>query len=385
MRKEDFTQLIDRYLNGTATPTERSLVEEYYSRLTELEPVSREGNEDPESARKEVLVRIVESGLGPSVRRGRVFDRTWFRVAAAVLLLGAGIAIYFRMTRHENKDVVKVTTIPALQNDIAPGGNKAVLTLSNGKKIILDTAQNGAISEQGNSRVLKLADGQLAYNKNDSAPADVEISYNTLTTPRGGQYTLMLPDGTRVWLNASSSLTYPTNFTPEERKVEITGEAYFEVAKNSASPFVVKVKNAEVQVLGTSFNIMAYSDEAAVRTTLVEGAVKMSQGNSSLLLKPGEEGRLSPDGGIKLIRDADTEEAVAWKNNLFSFNDDDIHTVMRQIARWYDVDIVYEGKVPDHFNGNISRAVNVSEVFKMLQLTGRVHFHIEGKQIVVNP
>lgn len=360
-------------------------MEEYYSRLTELEPVSREGNEDPESARKEVLVRIVESGLGPSVRRGRVFDRTWFRVAAAVLLLGAGIAIYFRMTRHENKDVVKVTTIPALQNDIAPGGNKAVLTLSNGKKIILDTAQNGAISEQGNSRVLKLADGQLAYNKNDSAPADVEISYNTLTTPRGGQYTLMLPDGTRVWLNASSSLTYPTNFTPEERKVEITGEAYFEVAKNSASPFVVKVKNAEVQVLGTSFNIMAYSDEAAVRTTLVEGAVKMSQGNSSLLLKPGEEGRLSPDGGIKLIRDADTEEAVAWKNNLFSFNDDDIHTVMRQIARWYDVDIVYEGKVPDHFNGNISRAVNVSEVFKMLQLTGRVHFHIEGKQIVVNP
>ncbi len=385
MRKEDFTQLIDKYLNGTATPNERLLVEDYYTRLAALEPVSRDREEYERGVKDEVLEKILESSLIVEMRQRRMRTRQLLWVAASLLLFIAGAGLYFRIHGLGQKELVKVKTTPSLQNDIAPGGNKAVLTLANGTKIVLDTTQNGAITEQGNIRVSKLADGQLAYNKDDTASADTEITYNTLTTPRGGQYTIALPDGTKVWLNASSSLTYPTNFTHKERRVQITGEAYFEVVKDPASPFVVKVKDAEVQVLGTSFNIMSYSDESVVKTTLVEGSVKMRQGNGSLLLKPGQGAQFSPDGEMRLVKDVDTEEALAWKNNLFSFNDDDIHTVMRQIARWYDVDIIYEGKVPNHFNGNISRAVNVSAVFKMLQLTGSVHFSIVGKQIVVKP
>jgi len=319
----------------------------------------------------------------------RYRKQVWIAAAFAGALLCAGGWFLLHYKGENRAAIAKAPS--SLQHDIAPGGNKAVLTLGDGTRIVLDTARNGAVTAQGNMQVIKLEDGQLAYNagnmvargdnRNAShADGSNAIVYNTLTTPRGGQYKITLSDGSKVWLNAASSLRYPSAFTGKERTVEITGEAYFEVASltpeggHEKMPFIVKVNDAEVQVLGTHFNVMAYSDEADVKTTLLEGAVKVRKGDASLLLRPGQQASLHPGDGIKLISDVDVDEILAWKNNLFSFNNDDIQTVMRQIARWYAVDVRYEGKVTQHFNGNISRGVNVSKLFKMLELTGTVHF-----------
>jgi ferric-dicitrate binding protein FerR (iron transport regulator) len=208
---------------------------------------------------------------------------------------------------------------------------------------------------------------------------------NTIQTPRGGQYQVILPDGTKVWLNAASSLTYPTAFTGGDRAVQLRGEAYFEVAGNKEKPFKVMVGNMQVNVLGTHFNVMAYEDENAIQTTLLEGAVQVTNGGVSHLLKPGQEGRLDRSSDAFRLLDVDADEAVAWKNGVFQFGGISIETVMRQIVRWYDVDVEYQGRTNEHFRGTISRSANASEVFKMLELTGAVHFTIDGKKVIVKP
>jgi|SRR5579859_13798 len=356
MRKELFKQLLDRYLDGTANPAERGLVEEYYERLAAEE--------------------------GPATRALPWYYRAKAGLAAAALLLVAA-GIYFWAGYHKEGPVARAKERSMPQNDITPGGNKAILTLANGSSIILDSAKDGSISRQGSASVMKLGDGHLAYTPG-SAAADA-IAYNTLSTPRGGRYKVTLSDGTNVWLNAASSIRYPAVFSGKERVVEIRGEAYFEVKKNALMPFIVKVNGAEVQVLGTDFNIMAYEDEQDSRTTLVNGSVIVREGSASEKLKPGQQVRFNPAEGVKLEEDPDLDETLAWRNDLFSFNDADIHAVMRQISRWYDVDIRYEGNVKQHFDGDLPRDVNVSKVFNMLELTGGVHFRIEGKQIIVTP
>jgi ferric-dicitrate binding protein FerR (iron transport regulator) len=227
---------------------------------------------------------------------------------------------------------------------------------------------------------MKLNMATLAYNAANGNSK--EIVYNTLSTPRGGQYQLILQDGTKVWLNSSSSIHFPTTFRGRERKVAITGEAYFEVAKNSAMPFKITVKDVEVRVLGTHFNIMAYDDENSINTTLLEGSVKISKGSSNKMLAPGEESIVNKNGDINVIV-ADIEEVMAWKNGWFQFNAADIQKVMRQISRWYDVEIVYEGKIPiSHFSGMISRGNNISQVLAILK-AGGVQLKIEGRKIIV--
>jgi ferric-dicitrate binding protein FerR (iron transport regulator) len=268
--------------------------------------------------------------------------------------------------------------------DIKPGGNKAILTLADGRRIDLDTTANGVLANQGNSRVAKLSNGQLAYNNIAKQP--LVLAYNSLSTPRAGQFMVRLPDGTRVWLNNASVLRYPVAFTGPDRTVELAGEAYFEVAKDAAHPFRVKVQDsATVEVLGTSFNIMAYSDEPAERTTLIDGSIRVTRDNQSTLLKPAEQSALEGTGKLRVTPDVDVQEVIAWKNGYFQFDHASLQTTMRQLARWYDIDVVYEGQIPEHeFQGKIQRSLLLSDVLKGLE-NDQVHFRLDGRKLIVTP
>ena len=267
--------------------------------------------------------------------------------------------------------------------DVPPGGEKAILTLGDGTVMTLDSTKNGPIARQGNMQIVKQTGGLLSYER--MSGASTGASYNTLTTPRGGTYGLILPDGSKVWLNAGSSLRFPTPFTGEERRVELTGEAYFEVARNKTAPFRVAVGSMDVEVLGTRFDIMAYADEPLIQASLLEGAVKVTSSLGGITLKPGQQAGYAAGSAFQITGNVDMDEVVAWKNGLFEFRKSDIESVMRQIARWYDVQVVYEGKKTSHsFSGIISRDNNASDVLRILELSD-VHFQIRGRTIVVMP
>ncbi|UKJ06782.1 FecR family protein [Solitalea lacus] len=305
----------------------------------------------------------------------------WYKVAASFAALAFLLGVlYYSFLGEKNQQRQQIVQ----KNDVAPGGNKAVLTLADGKQLILDSAVNGALAKQGNANVLKLKNGEIAYNSGSSA--DKEVMYNTLATPAGGQYKLILPDGSKVWLNAASSIRYPTAFAGKERNVEISGEAYFEVAKNAEMPFKVKIDgDTEVEVLGTHFDIMAYKNELKSATTLLEGSVRIKRGNNHQLLVPGQQAvyQRGVNNAVE-VEKADLESVMAWKNGLFVFDNVNIEQVMRQIERWYDVEVVYKGKVPDiSFTGVIPRNSNVSKVLQALESTGGLRFAIEGKRIIV--
>jgi ferric-dicitrate binding protein FerR (iron transport regulator) len=306
--------------------------------------------------------------------------RTWL-AAAAVLVL---IAFSWWLVADHNRVKKPSVAVSTRAKDIAPGGNKAILTLADGSQVVLDTAGNGAITKQGSITVIKLDNGQLAYNKEGTG--STAVLYNTITTPRGGQYQLVLADGSKVWLNAASSLRFPIAFTGKERRVELTGEGYFEVAHDVLKPFHVTVNNMDVQVLGTHFNINSYSDEPAAKTTLLEGRVMIKKNEKLVYLNPGQQAILpSGQDNIRVDYHADVEEAVAWKNGLFIFNNTPLEDIMRQIERWYNVDVVYQGNIPqDTFNGNISRNTNLSEVLKVLEYSN-IRFRVEGNTITVLP
>jgi hypothetical protein len=300
--------------------------------------------------------------------------------AAAVVLLIAGVILF---SKKSAQPIVITAPKPAPVKDLPPGGNKAILTLADGAVINLDDAKNGDIARDGNARIVKPGNnGELVYHA--MSGNQQAIVYNTVTTPRGGQYQLGLSDGSKVWLNASSSIHFPTTFNGKERAVELTGEGYFEIVRNTAMPFSVKVNGITIQVIGTHFNINAYKDEAAVRTTLIEGAVRVATAEQALLLRPGQQAVAGGEGrSLKLDPDADIEEVMAWKNGIFNFKNQDIAVIMRQISRWYDVEVVYEGKRPEgHFSGMISRNTPAYTVLKMLEYGG-VHFRIVGGKIII--
>jgi ferric-dicitrate binding protein FerR (iron transport regulator) len=399
MNRNLLRELLDKYITNAITEEERSLLFEmiespdYLSELrrivgSRLEQDNLEGEEDVQL--RELIYRRMKAGLqgdaspAPVKRTGRTIWWRWATAAAVFLLVAA--AGYFLLSR---KDIHRpeVTATPSYQkNDLLPGGNKAMLTLANGTRIVLDSAHNGQLASQGNMAIIKVSSGMLTYRaESRKQKAESEVSYNTLSTPRGGQFQLVLPDGSKVWLNAASSIRFPTAFV-RERKVEITGEAYFEVAHNASMPFRVQAGNEIVEDLGTGFNINAYDDEPNVRTTLLQGSVRVSAGGKAELLTPGQQSRVSRDGHIKLVDHVDMDEAVAWKNGVFSFDSTDIYNIMRQISRWYNVDIVFRDSLNVYLDGNINRDVKVSRVFKMLELAGGVRFGIEnGKIIVMKP
>jgi ferric-dicitrate binding protein FerR (iron transport regulator) len=321
-------------------------------------------------------------------RRRSLFSK--LAAAAVLILLVAGAVFLFNRPSQKGSRQPEQLTASAT-NDVAPGGNKAILTLGNGATVVLDSARMGVVTQQGNAKVIKREDGQLLYEAGSGnlSPVTGAIAYNTLSTPRGGQYQLTLPDGTKVWLNAISSITYPTAFNGKEREVRLKGQAYFEVATNSAMPFIVKVNNIDVKVLGTHFDIMAYEDETAWKTTLLEGKVSVGgSGNEQarMTLRPGNQALIDPKGpAIKVIPDADTELAIAWKNGYTAFKSADIRSIMRQVERWYDMSVSYEGDIPRRvFTGKISRGANLSEVFNIL-VESKIHFRIDGKNIIVTP
>ena len=311
----------------------------------------------------------------------RSFNVKWWAAAASViLLLSVG---YFFFKKQPEQQLAKVSQPSPLVNDVAPGGNKAMLTLGNGQTIILDSAGNGTISTQGNSTVTKLADGQLAYEGSNHSAGN-KIVYNTISTPRGGQYNLTLSDGSRVWLNAESSLRFPASFSGDERVVELTGEGYFEIAHDTEKPFKVSVNRSEVEVLGTHFNINGYTDENNLRTTLLQGSVKVSKGPESIVIKPGQQAVVQNSSNtIAVNNNTNVEAVIAWKNGLFQFDNTDIKDVMRQIGRWYDLEVEFEGNVPDKkITGKIYRNVHVSKVLRIMEAL-KIQFKIEGRTVTV--
>ncbi len=330
---------------------------------------------------RKMLVKIHQK-LDLKKESERGIKQIWIRIAAAasvIAILGYGAFLYTHKNKADN--IVQNHRTHLFKNDVGPVAERAILALGDGSKLMLDKVKNGTVINQGKTKVVK-TDGKLAYN---AVKNNAETAFNTLTTPRGGHYRVELPDGTQVWLNAASSIRYPTAFTADTRTVEITGEAYFEVTKNKKMPFIVKVNSTEVRVYGTHFNVMAYNDEKAVKTTLLEGSVKCINGKTSCMLKPGEQSELEKDGQYKVSANVDVSDAVAWKNGLFHFENADIESVMRQISRAYNVDIIYNKKPTDHFIEEIPLNSPLSEVLKVLELTGKVHFDIQGKQVIVSP
>jgi len=291
--------------------------------------------------------------------------------AAAILLVLFGSVGYFFLFDKPAKDIVNIEKPGNLypENDIAPGSDKAILTLADGSKIELDSAAKGAITTQGSVTVINL-NGQLTYNNKDQSGKNV--LFNTITTPRGGQYQLVLTDGTRVWLNAASSLRYPTTFVGNERKVEMTGEGYFEVAHNAQSPFKVSVNNVEIQVLGTTFNINAYMDEAGIKTTLLEGSVRVLSGDKKVIIAPGEQANINKNSdNIFISKNVDIEGVVAWKNGIFYFENMPFDEMMRHLSRWYNLEVEYENGVPDiEFGGKMGRDVHLSKILEFFRKVG---------------
>jgi hypothetical protein len=310
--------------------------------------------------------------------------KLWVKLGvAAALMVFVGFGAYVFLNQKKQQGIKRNMAKAQPLHDVLPGGNKALLTLANGKTIYLDSAQNGILAKEGNAQINKTRDGQLVYEAGQSRPNSQASANNIITTPRGGQYQLVLNDGSKVWLNSASSLSFPAVFTGKTRDVEITGEAYFEVAKNAAMPFRVKTNHVVVEVLGTHFNMMAYNDEAVMKTTLLEGAVKISNQQNTSFLKPGQRASLNQNGQINVVDDPDAEDSIAWKNGLFQFKDAGIEAIMRQVARWYDVEVSYEGKIPlREFTGEISRNVKASELLGMLKYTG-VNYKIEDKHITI--
>ncbi|MDQ6763266.1 MAG: FecR domain-containing protein [Bacteroidota bacterium] len=327
------------------------------------------------------LKKIKEKIEFNPVRNKKASNRWIYGIAASIILLVAAFAI-FRLTLNQKSAAPEVVKTP--QPDIQPGGNKATLTLSNGKVVDLNNAKNGLLNSDNGTVINKSIDGEINYINNTQANNN-SGNYNILSTPKGGQYKVQLADGSNVWLNAASSLRYPTAFTATERIVELTGEGYFEVAKNKDKPFIVKLTNeSEVKVLGTHFNVMSYEDEKAKEVTLLEGRVEIKRITNTLILKPGQQGQVA-SGEIKLSTDVDTAQVTGWKNGQFIFHDADIQTIMNQVNRWYDVDIKYEAKVNQQFNAVISRNEPVSRLLYLLEQTGQIHFKIENKIIYVLP
>jgi len=312
---------------------------------------------------------------------------SWIRWVAAATIFGviATGAIFYIQSKKQST----TSTPVALSRDIpAPAINRATITLGNGQTIFLDSAANGEMAQQGSVQIAKLDDGQIAYNaatKNNS-PQRKETFFNTLTNPRGSKtITIKLSDGSRVWLNAASSLRYPASFDGAERTVELTGEGYFEVVHNEKMPFVVSVNGTTIRDIGTAFNVNAYTEEPEMKTTLISGAIEVKNNNQTKKLHPGEQAQIKSNGPIVLSAAVDTAQVMAWKNELFYFNRTDIQTAMRQIARWYDVDIFYQKNVSGFFSGKLGRKENASELLRILEMTGEVHFQIEGKKIIVMP
>ena len=305
-------------------------------------------------------------------KTGRIRRLLW--TAAASVLVLAGVGTYFLL---DNKKVEKPVAV-SQSEEVQPGRQGALLTLADGSQVLLDTIKNGVVALQGGA-LAKVMNGTLLYEGNGK-----DVVFNTMSTPRGRQFQLRLPDGTQVWLNAASSIRYPTSFTGKERRVEVTGETYFEVARNSKLPFRVSVNNqTEVEVLGTHFNINSYNNENSMNTTLLEGSIRVRKGAESVIIKPGEQAQVN--SGIRVAKEVDLEKVMAWKNGFFNFEGLKLEEILRQIERWYEIEVVYEKGIPDiPVTGEMSKDIPLNKLMFILEKLD-VHYRLEGRKLIILP
>jgi transmembrane sensor len=387
---EDFRsaqeELLDKYKKGICTPQEKAVVENWYNQQSELaiddlnEPDYKQTRDQIWDAIQSRRIKTLSENTDKQVI---LIKRQYLSIAASLLVIVAA-GLFFLMYKRSEQQVVKALEIASI---VKPGGNKAYLTLSNGKRIVLSDTMKGTLVIHAGVKITKTANGQISCEVMPGKAGD-PLKCNTLEAPKGGQYQITLVDGTKIWLNAASILKYPSQFSGAERKVELTGEAYFEVAKSKTKPFVIISKQQEVQVLGTHFNINAYEDEASVKTTLVEGSVKVSRKTNGKnkefrMLKAGQQSVLK--GEAFHVKEVDTEEAVAWKNGYFTFENDNLDMIMRKLERWYDVEVNYTGNISNKVKimGSVSRNTELAELLKMLESTDKFKFKTEGRRITV--
>lgn len=369
--RAQLNELADKWMKGTITSSEKELLDKWYD-LDTAEPLTWDDESEEQLAAR--LLRNINTQKPPLYS----FKRRWQIPAAAILLISLGIGTYLYVLRSNPAGQATVA-----DKAIKPGRNQAILTLGNGEKIVLTDAINGEVASRSGVKITKTGDGQLVYDAADATNENSPLEYNSIEAPAGGQWQVKLPDGSVIFLNASSGITYPTRFVGNERRVQMTGEAYFEIAHNKKMPFRVESRGQTVEVLGTHFNIMAYADEKMIRTTLLEGSVRIITDPESKMLEPGEQAQLSGNQ-LKVASDVDMEEVVAWKNGYFKFNES-LESIMAKIARWYDVDVEYQDKPGSDltFSGKISRSREISGILKMLEYTGDVHFKLEGRKVIV--
>lgn len=385
MESAELKSLLGQYLTGTIsdvdfrrlweTLNEPSNEQEWLIAIEEaIDLATPSGYANTQQAQitlQNIKAKIYDDNYQPS-RIYRLVNKRILRYAAAALVIvSATLLVRFSFSKNQVTNQPAIAVKPT--HDVDPGGQKALLTLSDGSTIVLDNANNGQIAQQGHVKVIKLGNGEIQYKAVKGGGAIHTEAFNTMSTPRGGQYQLLLPDGSKVWLNSESSITYPVVFTKQERKVKITGEAYFEVAKDKTKPFRVVTSDMVVEVLGTHFNVKAYADDGPTKTSLLEGSVKIDK----QILKPGEafmDGKIVP---------TDVNQDVAWKNGIFNFNNQNLTQVMKQLARWYDLEVVYPDGVPHkEYGGEIGRNLKLNQVLRGLENSG-VHFELNGKRVMV--
>ncbi|WP_316836534.1 FecR family protein [Pedobacter nutrimenti] len=382
MNEDKLNTLIQKYLNGSISEPERKELQEEYDRQSNQQTEWLAEHMDESNLVKErIRTNIKKEIFAGQVQNPKV--KYLYRIFSAAAVLFIAIGTGWFMMNKSTKTELTASTHKERTNLIKPGTDKALLTLADGKQIVLDNAKPGKIINGSGIQIIKTKDGQLVYSAGGQKAVSRSL-INTLSTPRGGQYKILLPDGTQVWLNALSSLKFPSEFSGNERRVELAGEAYFEVAKDRKHPFKVKTVLQEVEVLGTHFNVMAYENESAISTTLLEGAVRVHYNGQESLLHPGQQSVLEKERGDIIVKNVPVEEAIAWKNGFFMFVHEDIHSILNKISRWYDVDIVYQSQQLDNrYSGTISKFGEVTEVLKTMEMTGTVHFKIQGRRIYV--
>lgn len=374
-------ELLQRYQTGNINQSERELVESWYRQLVET------GEWEWDEGEKAQLQQTLESAIlgkiqGPPERRGMYFlsRRGWWAAASVAILTGVGAYFLFTGTMLQKPQIVQAK----LPDDVqAPQSGRALITLANGQNVYLDSISNGSTVSQGNAKLVKLSNGEIAYHANGISGGKME--YNTLLNPRGSKViNMLLTDGTKVWLNAGSSLIYPVVFTGKTREVSVTGEAYFEVAHNSSRQFIVHNGQIDILVTGTHFNVNAFEDDDNnIKVTLLEGAVKVKNGSSNGSLKPGQQALVHKE--VRIVSDVNVENVMAWKNGYFQFDKAGLHSVLKQVSRWYDVEVVYEGDNQERqFVGEIEKDLNLSEVLRILEIN-KVSFTIEGKKLIIKP
>lgn len=374
-------ELLHKYASGSCTDEEKNIFEGWFTQLNSADRI-RLTEVELDQAEQEMLARL-------SVEILEKRKNLWpYAAVAAAIICALSLAILFYNSKPQ-PITHNAKTISG--NDILPGNNKAILTLADGSKISLTDASKGELTRQEGVSITKTKDGQLVYQVNNQSVGN-KTGYNTVETPRGGQHQIVLPDGSKVWLNASSSLKFPSCFSKAtQRKVVLKGEGYFEIAQMGRKiPFIVATEDQEVEVLGTHFNINSYADELVTKTTLLEGAVRLTPSGDkavsvkSYLLRPGEQA-IAGKGNTVSILNVDVNDAVDWKNGLFVFHKESLESIMRKLSRWYDVDVVFEdeGLKKQLFGGRVSRFSTVSEVLDVLALTDLAHFKIVGRRIMV--